>query len=321
VYVSIDPACDWMFYAQAGAIRRILMNLFGNSLKYTDRGYICVTLRQEATSAKRSKVLRTVELVVKDTGKGIGEDFLTHKLFKPFSQEDGLSSGTGLGLSIVKTTVSQLRGCIRVESKVAVGTTITVKLPLVQSSEMPGIIDVSSDEKAFADDIQEVAGMRIQIVDFESLDEGSLRGGWALERISAVAGCVSTFSPGNSPDTWSLMLCSGWTTPCRARPCPNIVICKDPFVAYPRFRMHESTGHGAVFEYITQPYAPPFQNLPLSPLKLGLASWLSRSSWHTSDGWVFLDDPRPCDAKYRYDPIARLFSAQERELRWKRSIR
>lgn len=270
VYVSIDPACDWMFYAQAGAIRRILMNLFGNSLKYTDRGSIYVTLRQEVTSSQRSRALRTVELVVKDTGKGIGEDFLTHKLFTPFSQEDELASGTGLGLSIVKTTVSQLGGRINVESKVAVGTTITVKLPLVQSSEMPGTIGVSSDDKAFADDIQEVAGMRIQIVGFESIDDkGSIRGGWGVvEDICRRWLRLDVLTKEQTrlvvPDVVLWLddsLQSSTVSVEQPAKAPNIVICKDPFAAYQRFRMHESTGHGGVFEYITQPYVPSFQNL------------------------------------------------------------
>lgn len=260
VYVSIDPACDWMFYTQAGAIRRILMNLFGNSLKYTDRGYIYVTLRQEGISAQHSKALHTVELVVKDTGKGIGEDFLTHKLFKPFSQEDELASGTGLGLSIVKTTVSQLGGRIHVESKVGVGTTITVKLPLVQSSEMPDTIDVSSDDKAFADDIQEVAGMRIQIVGFDSPDEGSNPGGLGVvedicRRWLRLDVLAKEQAGHIVPDVvlWleDTLQSSTVEQPAKA---PNIVICKDPFVAYQRFLIHESTGHGGVFEYITQPY-------------------------------------------------------------------
>ena len=47
VDLSIDPSCDWTFYTQAGAIRRLVMNLLGNSLKYTAKGSIKVSLTQD----------------------------------------------------------------------------------------------------------------------------------------------------------------------------------------------------------------------------------------------------------------------------------
>jgi signal transduction histidine kinase len=42
IWLDIDPECAWLFHVQAGAIRRIVMNLFGNCLKYTSKGTVGV---------------------------------------------------------------------------------------------------------------------------------------------------------------------------------------------------------------------------------------------------------------------------------------
>lgn len=113
------------FTTQPGAIRRIIMNLLGNALKYTSRGYVHVSL--ETTDPEPEilgkEVSRSmVTLTVTDTGKGISNEFLRSKLFTPFTQENSLSSGTGLGLAIVKSIVSLLEGEIAIDSEVGRGT-------------------------------------------------------------------------------------------------------------------------------------------------------------------------------------------------------
>lgn len=68
------------------------MNLFGNSLKYTQDGYIKVKLAAQSipnvnSTAKHDKVDRTmVTLTISDTGRGMSTDFMKTKLFTPFSQ-------------------------------------------------------------------------------------------------------------------------------------------------------------------------------------------------------------------------------------------
>jgi signal transduction histidine kinase len=90
------------------------MNLLGNALKYTSRGYVSVKLDATdlptpGTSRSGEAVLRpSVVLAVTDTGKGIPPDFLRSKLFMPFAQENSLSNGAGPGLSIVRKFVSLL---------------------------------------------------------------------------------------------------------------------------------------------------------------------------------------------------------------------
>lgn len=261
VYMSIDPTCDWTFYLQTGAMRRILMNLFGNSLKYTDTGFICVTLKQEISVTKRGKSERMVKLVVRDTGKGIGKDYLTHNLFRPFSQEDELASGTGLGLSIVKATVLQLGGRVQVESKADVGTTVTVKLPLVQSLNVSDIIDVSEEDRAFDKSLKELKGMRVKLVGFDSQGDEGADDGRGVERdICRRWLCLDVLTDEQAehmtPDIVLWLddaLQHSSFSPEQLAKTPNIVICKDPFVAYQRFKMQAATGQEGIFEYITQP--------------------------------------------------------------------
>ena len=138
ITLSIEHGVDWQVFSQPGAIRRILMNLVGNSLKYTTHGGINVTLetRKVKQHSERNDQVLKLWLKVEDTGKGISEDFLKHHLFTPFRQENYFSSGTGLGLSIVQQVVASLDGKIDVRSKLGEGTEVKVALDLVRVPEL-----------------------------------------------------------------------------------------------------------------------------------------------------------------------------------------
>ncbi|EED84276.1 hypothetical histidine kinase [Postia placenta Mad-698-R] len=121
-------AQGWTFLCEKGGIRRILMNVFGNSLKFTSDGFVHVMLRQlPPTSETHGNKVR-VELSVIDTGKGISQQFLKNQLFHPFSQENPLQTGTGLGLAIVNSIVRSpsVDGKVDVWSAEGVGTEIKV---------------------------------------------------------------------------------------------------------------------------------------------------------------------------------------------------
>lgn len=135
VIIDVAPG-DWVYRTQPGALRRIIMNIFGNAMKYTDSGR--VTLSLEATSRSEGRSRRQgledlVTLTVSDTGRGISEEFLRGKLYTPFAQEDSLAVGTGLGLSIVRSLVKALNGHIRVRSRPGKGTVVRVSLPLARA--------------------------------------------------------------------------------------------------------------------------------------------------------------------------------------------
>ncbi|WWC89244.1 uncharacterized protein L201_004163 [Kwoniella dendrophila CBS 6074] len=116
----------WMVRCEKGGLRRVLMNLVGNSFKFTTDGYVQITLREMPHPQGSSTI--PVEMAVIDTGKGIGKDFLKDQLFHPFSQENPLQTGTGLGLAIVNSIVrsENVNGKVDVWSVEGMGTEIRV---------------------------------------------------------------------------------------------------------------------------------------------------------------------------------------------------
>ena len=81
------------------------MNVFSNSLKYTEVGFVCISLGSGPETKSLTGVSSKVSLTVADSGKGISKEFLNYHLYNPFAQEDSLAVGSGLGLSIVRHIV------------------------------------------------------------------------------------------------------------------------------------------------------------------------------------------------------------------------
>ena len=105
-------------------LEEIVQNLVDNAIKYnTSNGSVGVTLKQ---------VGQRVELHVSDTGIGIPEEHLA-RVFERFYRVDRSRNkqivGTGLGLSIVKHSAETLGATVQLESKVGIGTTVTVSFP------------------------------------------------------------------------------------------------------------------------------------------------------------------------------------------------
>ncbi|KDN38329.1 hypothetical protein K437DRAFT_259454 [Tilletiaria anomala UBC 951] len=134
----------WLVNCDTGGIRRVLMNLIGNSLKFTSAGFVHVSLRE--LSSTDTHII--VELGVTDTGRGISRHFLEEQLFHPFTQENTLGTGTGLGLSIVNSIVQSpaMNGKIDVWSTEGQGTEIkvTCELEKATAQEMEGVVYTSS---------------------------------------------------------------------------------------------------------------------------------------------------------------------------------
>ncbi len=104
-------------------IRQILVNLAGNSVKFTDRGEVSISLERDGAQ---------VRFIVRDTGIGIAAQDLA-RLFRPFAQLDtGLTrrhGGTGLGLYISRRLAELLGGRIEVKSEVGKGSEFSLVLP------------------------------------------------------------------------------------------------------------------------------------------------------------------------------------------------
>lgn len=160
VYLDLDPTVSWDFKTQPGALRRVIMNIFGNSLKFTQEGFVWISLRQVELPgrdrAHRSKVVITIS----DSGKGISEDFLRNDLFKPFTQEDHLAPGTGLGMSLVHNISRTLGGTLAITSQLGRGTTARVTLPLLRSTSGTRPDDFLSEQ------FERLRGLRICLKGF-----------------------------------------------------------------------------------------------------------------------------------------------------------
>lgn len=103
---------------------KIVFNLLSNAFKFTFEGEIEISLH---------KTDADVELAVRDTGTGIPEEDLPH-LFERFYRVKNARGrtieGSGIGLALVQELAKQNGGAVRVESKVGIGSTFTVTIPL-----------------------------------------------------------------------------------------------------------------------------------------------------------------------------------------------
>ena len=114
-------------------LRRIVMNLVSNAIKFTSVGGVTLRLRGTRTQGGVKLVIR-----IADTGIGIAEDKIP-LLFEPFFQvESGMSrsyGGTGLGLAISRQLAHAMGGSVRVKSAVGRGSVFTIRLLLAECAE------------------------------------------------------------------------------------------------------------------------------------------------------------------------------------------
>ncbi|MCF2639171.1 response regulator [uncultured Fusobacterium sp.] len=111
---------DTTIYSDKMKIYEIVKNLIHNAIKYTNKGFVFCEVNVNSNFLNFS---------VYDSGIGISKDHLDY-IFESFGQINKHSSGAGLGLSITKKLVEILKGTITVESKVMVGTTFNVSIPI-----------------------------------------------------------------------------------------------------------------------------------------------------------------------------------------------
>ncbi len=118
----IDPAIPDNLRGDPGRLRQIVVNLVGNSLKFTEKGEVVVDVNEESRSA--SDIL--LHFRVRDTGIGIPAD-KQRQIFSAFSQVDSSTTrkygGTGLGLAISTQLAALMGGRSWVESEVGKGST------------------------------------------------------------------------------------------------------------------------------------------------------------------------------------------------------
>ncbi|HAH25232.1 MAG TPA: hypothetical protein DCL77_16000 [Prolixibacteraceae bacterium] len=126
IELIIDPhnPCEVFIESDQTKLRQILVNLVGNSIKFTEKGSIEIGLKIEG---------ELLEFHVKDTGIGISAEFQT-KIFERFRQIESPYTrkygGTGLGLAISKSLTELLGGKLWMESEQGVGSTFYFHIPI-----------------------------------------------------------------------------------------------------------------------------------------------------------------------------------------------
>ena len=117
-------------YCDSIKLEEILLNIVGNSVKYTNKGMVLIRLEEVESGS--------FQCMIQDTGIGMSEEYLPHA-FEDFSREKSGAQtsvkGTGLGLSIVKSLVELMDGTIEISSQVNQGTTTRIKFHFEIASE------------------------------------------------------------------------------------------------------------------------------------------------------------------------------------------
>ena len=120
--VFVDPSLPTALVGDPVRLRQILLNLAGNSVKFTHEGEICI----QAESGRQAHDRIVVRFSIVDTGIGI-EPEQVERVFSSFTQADNSTTrqygGTGLGTTISKQLVELMGGQIRVDSQAGKGST------------------------------------------------------------------------------------------------------------------------------------------------------------------------------------------------------
>lgn len=151
---DVDERLPQFMYGDATRIRQVIINLVNNAIKFTEKGFVKVTVRvEEITDTEVTEFI-----CVEDSGIGIKEEEMD-QLFGAFNRLDKEKTagieGTGLGLTLSKQLVELMGGNIQVESEYGVGTKFffTIKQGLVEESKIKEKNDLEKkneqDEKLF----------------------------------------------------------------------------------------------------------------------------------------------------------------------------
>ena len=127
----------WNLIGSPVHVKRILMNILSNAVKYNkENGYVYISCREIPS---KQTAMPTLEFVCRDTGIGMTEAF-QKRIFEPFAQEHAGSrtkfAGTGLGMPITKKLVVKMGGTISFESKEGIGTTFVIRIPFRIDTDM-----------------------------------------------------------------------------------------------------------------------------------------------------------------------------------------
>jgi len=135
--IEIDESLPDILILDEVRMRQVLLNLVGNAVKFTEEGYVKLSVQNRLPDADLSKL--DLVFSVEDTGIGIPEDQIG-LIFNAFEQQKGQAytkyGGTGLGLAISEKLIKMMKGEISVTSEVGKGSVFTVVLKNIDVSSV-----------------------------------------------------------------------------------------------------------------------------------------------------------------------------------------
>jgi PAS domain S-box-containing protein len=127
--VDVDDRVPEFIKTDEVKLHRVILNLLGNAIKFTDKGHVGLKVHYTPITNKKGQL----DLFVSDTGPGIAaddQDKVFDRFFRSNPSYKGQYTGFGVGLHIVQQYVALLKGSISLESELGIGTTFKVSIPV-----------------------------------------------------------------------------------------------------------------------------------------------------------------------------------------------
>ena len=169
----------WNLIGSPVHVKRILMNILSNAVKYNkENGYVYISCREIPS---KQTAMPTLEFVCRDTGIGMTEAF-QKRIFEPFAQEHAGSrtkfAGTGLGMPITKKLVEKMGGTISFESKEGTGTTFVIRIPFQIDADMKDRTETEEKTEASIQGLHVLLAedneLNMEIAEFVLQNEGTV---------------------------------------------------------------------------------------------------------------------------------------------------
>ena len=129
--LQFDSGLGRYFVGDPFRIQRIMINLVGNAIKFTQQGKVIIKLKKIKEYTEKRTIIVCIQVI--DTGIGIrahDQDLIFEKMTKVSPSSQGLYRGHGFGLKIVKQFTEEIEGDLHLESSPEKGTKFSVVFPL-----------------------------------------------------------------------------------------------------------------------------------------------------------------------------------------------
>ncbi len=160
--LEMPPAMPRYFLGDGNKLRQIVVNLLSNAIRFTDYGYVTLSVRPREGEAPPGTINLMIE--IEDSGVGVAPE-KREEIFERFSQADNSFTrkygGTGLGLAICRELLELMEGTIRYESNHPRGSRFIVELPL----ELSTVRDFESAQSGKPAEAEKEARLRVLVAE------------------------------------------------------------------------------------------------------------------------------------------------------------